>query len=267
MLPSVSFVIPTWNRAHTLEQCIETLVNQDYSGPISVLVVDDQSTDNTVGLVERWQTLAKDHQFPREVKLQFGPGRSNWRPGAIHRPFFEHALTCKAEYVGYQFSDDYSSYNRVRLQVGEMQMRQKYWSYCRETKFVDLNGNVKSRKSHDFVRSRDMQASTGPLLPVYGFLVNRRKFIDAGGCDYPLHAGANAEAWISIHCGMTSDPVIVDCPMFFRVHEEALGNKQKPGSSTYRESTSITGFVEEDHWALWAKIQDVYNLRAHQARF
>jgi hypothetical protein len=111
-----------------------------------------------------------------------------------------------------------------------------------------------------------MVATRGPTLPVYSFLVRRREFIEVGGCDYPFHAGANAEAWIIAHCGLMGDPAPAGWPMYFRVHEEALGSGQGPGSSTYNESVSITGFMEEDHWRLWEAIRPVYEKRVSKAR-
>lgn len=267
MLPDVSFVIPTWNRAHTLDRCIGSLVDQSYPGSLEIVVVDDRSTDNTVGLVQKWRDhIAPKAAYPRPIRLTYGPGRSNWRPGAIHRPFFEHCLMSKARFVGYQFSDDYSDMYRVESQVRAMMDLRKHWSFCRHSRYVDLNEKLLESKTHDWDRERDLAYSRGPTLPVFGFLIERDRFILAGGCDYPLHAGANAEAWIIAHCAMTSDPAIAECPMYFRVHDEALGNKQKPGSDTYKKSIAETGFLEEDHWHLWGQIDSIYIHRLFQAR-
>jgi len=45
-------VIPTWNRAHLVCDAIDSALDQR-AGEVEVIVVDDASTDNTVGLVTR----------------------------------------------------------------------------------------------------------------------------------------------------------------------------------------------------------------------
>jgi glycosyltransferase involved in cell wall biosynthesis len=45
--PSISVVVPTYNRAVTLRQCLAALAVQDYAGPWQAIVIDDGSTDET----------------------------------------------------------------------------------------------------------------------------------------------------------------------------------------------------------------------------
>lgn len=46
-LPSVTAVIPARNEATVLPACLPSLLSQDYQGRLSVIVVDDDSTDDT----------------------------------------------------------------------------------------------------------------------------------------------------------------------------------------------------------------------------
>jgi hopene-associated glycosyltransferase HpnB len=46
-LPSVTAIIPARNEADALPACLPTLLAQDYRGPFRVIVVDDDSTDET----------------------------------------------------------------------------------------------------------------------------------------------------------------------------------------------------------------------------
>jgi GT2 family glycosyltransferase len=51
-LPLISVIIPTWNGAHHLPTCLNSLRRQSYTN-FEVIVVDNGSTDGSLGLLER----------------------------------------------------------------------------------------------------------------------------------------------------------------------------------------------------------------------
>lgn len=56
-LRSVTIIIPTYNRANILETTIESLINQSYpKDKFEIIIADNNSTDNTKALVEKWQS-------------------------------------------------------------------------------------------------------------------------------------------------------------------------------------------------------------------
>ncbi|MEI4469745.1 glycosyltransferase family 2 protein [Frigidibacter sp. MR17.24] len=65
MLPSVTIVIPTFNRAHLLWQAIDAALGQSHPDT-TVMVIDDGSTDGTTGVLARYA------EHPRFVGIRLG---------------------------------------------------------------------------------------------------------------------------------------------------------------------------------------------------
>ena len=53
---TVSVIIPTYNRAEFLPECIESVLNQSYKD-LEIIVVDDGSTDKTLEVLAKYPTL------------------------------------------------------------------------------------------------------------------------------------------------------------------------------------------------------------------
>lgn len=54
--PPVTILVAAFNEAHSIEDTISSLANQDYPGKIAIRVINDGSTDSTASLVKRLQT-------------------------------------------------------------------------------------------------------------------------------------------------------------------------------------------------------------------
>lgn len=73
MNPLISIIIPTFNRAHLIEETINSIVNQSYSN-WECLIVDDGSSDNIKQVLGRY--IKADNRFKffdRPSKLKKGP--------------------------------------------------------------------------------------------------------------------------------------------------------------------------------------------------
>ncbi|MBF0572373.1 MAG: glycosyltransferase family 2 protein [Desulfamplus sp.] len=54
MSDKVSVIIPTFNREWSVVDALKSVFEQDYPGEIEIIIVDDGSTDNTLGLLEKF---------------------------------------------------------------------------------------------------------------------------------------------------------------------------------------------------------------------
>lgn len=53
-MPSVSLLVPVLNEAESLDGCLGSITNQEYPGPIEIIVADGGSTDGTLARLEEW---------------------------------------------------------------------------------------------------------------------------------------------------------------------------------------------------------------------
>ena len=67
----VTFFTPTYNRAHILHRCYESLCGQT-SYNFKWLVVDDGSKDGTEKIIQKW--ISQEHRFPIEYHYKENGG-------------------------------------------------------------------------------------------------------------------------------------------------------------------------------------------------
>ncbi|WAH39461.1 glycosyltransferase family 2 protein [Alicyclobacillus dauci] len=113
----VSIVIPAYNSASYIGECIDSLLTQTYAD-IELVVVDDGSTDETGIIMQRYRS---DHRV-LYVRLPRNVGFS----GAVTTGLF----MTKGEFIAMQDSDDISHPKRIEKQV----------RFLREHPNVDLVG-------------------------------------------------------------------------------------------------------------------------------
>ncbi len=56
-MTNISVIVPTFNRAHTLERALNSVIHQTCP-PVEIIVVDDGSNDTTTAMIEAWRTTA-----------------------------------------------------------------------------------------------------------------------------------------------------------------------------------------------------------------
>lgn len=79
-LPKVSIVIPAYNEAAALEANLPRILRQEYNGQMEVIVVDENSTDDTASLIER---LQQDHHNLRSTFIPSSARNIEYRKLAL----------------------------------------------------------------------------------------------------------------------------------------------------------------------------------------
>ena len=69
----VSVIVPTYNREQYIKECLDSILAQEYNGPLEIVVCDDGSTDKTLEIAESYGPPVVVLRKPEDCKDQ-GPG-------------------------------------------------------------------------------------------------------------------------------------------------------------------------------------------------
>lgn len=110
--PLVSVCMTTYNHEAYLAQAIESVLAQQTSFGVELVVGEDCSTDHTREICKRYVT-----QYPDRVRLVCGPENVGWRANYLRT--FE---ACRGKYVAYCDGDDWwSDTKKLQKQVDLME--------------------------------------------------------------------------------------------------------------------------------------------------
>ena len=139
--PLVSFVIPTHNRANVLKECLESVVNQTYQN-IEVVVVNDHSADNTVTILQDYESK---YNFFKYFNCE-ERGASSARNLGIKM--------AKGEYIAFMDDDDLCELFRVEKQIEPIIKNNfKYNFVISSFTVVSPTGGIV--KAYDYLRKTD----------------------------------------------------------------------------------------------------------------
>lgn len=132
--PSVSVIIPTYNRAHLLGRAIQSVLNQTYKD-FEIIVVDDGSTDNTEEVMKGF-----DDRRIRYIRLSQNSGGSS-----VPRNIGLKAA--RGEYIASLDDDDFwLDKDKLKSQV---EFLEDYPDYV----LVGTNSVVVNENGHELARS------------------------------------------------------------------------------------------------------------------
>lgn len=99
-----SVIIPTFNRAHTILETLDSVKHQTYR-PIEIIIIDDGSVDDTSIIAQEWKGNNQEAhlRITYEYQTNAGAGAARNRGIAI----------CKGEYIQFPDSDDTIYANRL----------------------------------------------------------------------------------------------------------------------------------------------------------
>jgi len=180
--PSISIVIPSWNQGRFIGRTLDSILKQDYPGPIQIIVSDGGSTDETVDVLKSYGD-----------RLTWWSARDKGFVDAVTKG----VARATGEILAVQSSDDYYLPGAFRA------MAQGFAQYP-EASFIsggeyaiDLRGNVQSSsRPAGMITPSSILFSTIP--PQHATFVKRRFFEETGGMRCQVDMCADIDQWYRV---------------------------------------------------------------------
>lgn len=137
--PPVSILIICFNHERFIEEAIRSVFRQTYKN-IELVVVDNNSTDNSREVIER---LQDEYRFRFIEQENIG----------VPRTLNKFVPLLKGKYIAFFSGDDFMPPYRIKTQVDFMEANPQYAMCYGRTIFVDENGNELYRNRNKLFRS------------------------------------------------------------------------------------------------------------------
>lgn len=120
--PKVSIIMATYNRAHLIEETLDSLLNQSYKN-WECLIIDDGSTDNTKEILQKY--LQKDPRFNYNERTK---DHKKGLPGCRNQGVDQ----AQGKYI--QFFDDDDIIHPENLKTNVQILKESEYDFCRYDK-------------------------------------------------------------------------------------------------------------------------------------
>ena len=198
MVPVVSVIIPTYNRAALVQEAVASVRAQTYRD-FEIVVVDDGSTDGT-------REALGDRREVRVLRHADRRGVSAARNTGIH--------AARGEWLAFLDSDDLWQPEKLARQMAYLQDRPDL-SLCQtDEAWVRRGVRVNKPLSHRKVGGRIFSASLGRcLVSPSAVILHRRLVSDHGGFDETLPAAEDYDLWLRLtwrhEVGLVDEPLVI----------------------------------------------------------
>lgn len=144
--PLVSIVIPCYNHENFVQECIWSVINQNYKN-IELIIIDDGSKDNSVKKIEEIIPECEDRFTRFEFRARENRGVSSTLNEALD--------WCKGEYYCSIASDDIMKSGRISLQLEYLKDNTKCAGVFGAYEFIDEHGVInglrkKNKRKYNF---------------------------------------------------------------------------------------------------------------------
>jgi glycosyltransferase involved in cell wall biosynthesis len=183
-MPSVSVIIPTFNRSRKVLRAVQSVIDQEYEG-LEIIVIDDGSTDNT------YKNLKKFKNFIKYIRLDNNRGVSGARNIGIKNSI--------APWIAFLDSDDYWLSKKLKIQMEFIYNNPKTIACQTEEVWIRngrrVNPRVKHKKPSGDIFYRSLKLC---LVSPSSVAINRSVFDEIGFFDESLPVAEDYDLWLRL---------------------------------------------------------------------
>lgn len=189
----ISVIVPLYNRERYITQCLDSILSQDFSGDLQVIVVDDGSTDESIQLVRK---------YGEKVRLIEKDSNCHEQGAAAARNRGLDAVEC--EFVAFLDSDDYYLEGYLRRMVAELLANPDVgYAFCRCKKEITKSDQSVEINNWTRLKLSRLDRQYHVLSRAYcintNVIVLRSLLVDCvGRFDSALSNGEDSDLWIRI---------------------------------------------------------------------
>lgn len=183
-LPTVSIIIPTFNRAHYIGDAINSILAQTYSS-WELLIVDNGSTDNTEAVVRSFEKTDSRVHYIREDRK----GVSRARNTALERAL--------GRYIAFLDDDDLYLPEKLKIQKEYLDAHPKVDFVYGQIEIINTRGEllwVDPKKP--VLTFTDLFEESG--IRIQSVMCRKSCFDSLGGFDETLTMGEDYDLWLRI---------------------------------------------------------------------
>jgi len=234
--PTVSVIIPTYNRAHLVARAIQSVLDQTYQD-FELIIVDDGSTDNTEEVIKGFQQ--KDSRI---IYLEHDQNKG----GSAARNTGIKAS--RGEYIAFLDSDDECLPEKLGKQIVHLNNNyiNAFISYTGYFK-IDDKGDSSVFKPTKHGNIYNDQLWEDHVSPTSAVMVKRNCFEEVGLFDESLPARQDYDMWLRLSQYYIFDYIIEPLVVIHNTNKDTISSNiiaRKKGENLIRLKivTQIKGF-------------------------
>ena len=239
----VSFIVPTYNRAHMVSETIDSILAQTFQD-FEIIVVDNESTDNTEAVIKAYN----------DRRIKYFKNQNNGVV-AVNR---NYGITkSQGEYIAFCDDDDLWLPEKLERQVREFEKDSQVGLVCTNGINFDSDGEhgarIKAKLSDRYFTFESL--IWGNAIIGSSVLVKKQAIDEVGMMDESPEVFSSEDYDLWLRIAKKYRIKYIDLPLIkYRVHADAHGNVYR--THTDARGRKGSGSLKEPNLAVYKKLMD-----------
>uniref|UniRef100_A0A8C5D0I8 Glycosyltransferase 2-like domain-containing protein n=1 Tax=Gouania willdenowi TaxID=441366 RepID=A0A8C5D0I8_GOUWI len=177
----VSIIMPVYNASCWLDECLQAILSQDFTGSMELSVFDDASTDESIKVLEAW----REKLGARGISMLIS-GHKSAQPRGVGYAKNRAISQSHGKYFCFQDADDVMLPQRVRLQYEAVLCHQTSLIGCKVQRLPEGSTERYTRWINNLTQEQlttQVFTSHGPTVIMPTWFCSKKWFQEVGSFD------------------------------------------------------------------------------------